>query len=100
AAMVVSALSLHDALPIWAQTWVIASDWVGLTLPGMIDEPGSFSGRESSPRPARGPEPRKRMSLAILKSAAAAELIAPCAKTMARSEEHTSELQSREKLVC
>jgi hypothetical protein len=60
------------------QTCVSASHCVGLTLPGMIDEPGSFSGRDSSPRPERGPEPRKRMSLAILKSAAAAALIAPC----------------------
>jgi hypothetical protein len=25
------------------------------TLPGMIDEPGSFSGNSSSPRPQRGP---------------------------------------------
>jgi hypothetical protein len=47
---------------------VSASHWVGLTLPGMIEEPGSFSGSDSSPRPARGPEPRKRMSLAILNS--------------------------------
>jgi hypothetical protein len=53
----------------WAQTMVSASHWVGLTLPGMIDEPGSFSGRISSPRPERGPEPSKRMSLAILNSA-------------------------------
>jgi hypothetical protein len=28
-----------------------------LTLPGMIEEPGSFSGNSSSPRPVRGPEP-------------------------------------------
>ena len=28
----------------WQQTMVIASAWVGLTLPGMIEEPGSFSG--------------------------------------------------------
>ena len=28
-----------------------ASLCVGLTLPGMIDDPGSFSGRDSSPRP-------------------------------------------------
>ncbi|MNS94008.1 hypothetical protein D3C72_1282090 [compost metagenome] len=67
----------------WAQTWVRASHWVGLTLPGMIDEPGSFSGRASSPRPERGPEPRKRMSLAILNSEAATVLIAPWLKTMA-----------------
>ena len=39
----------------WTQTWVSASHWVGLTLPGMIDEPGSFSGSDSSPRPERGP---------------------------------------------
>ncbi len=42
-------------------------DCVGLTLPGMIDEPGSFSGKINSPRPERGPEPSRRMSLAILK---------------------------------
>ena len=59
------------------QTMVSASHWVGLTLPGMIDEPGSFSGSASSPRPERGPEPSRRMSLAILNSAAAAALIAP-----------------------
>src|SRR3546814_13217237 len=53
-------------LPItWAQTMVSASHWVGLTLPGMIDAPGSFSGRLSSPNPERGPEPSRRPSLAI-----------------------------------
>ena len=36
-----------------------------VTLPGMIELPGSFSGSFSSPRPHRGPEPSKRMSLAI-----------------------------------
>ena len=66
-------------LPItWAQTMVSASDCVGLTLPGMIEEPGSFSGRLSSPRPERGPEPRKRMSLAILNSDTARVFSAPC----------------------
>ena len=48
-----------------AHTIVRASHWVGLTLPGMILEPGSFSGRDSSPRPHLGPEPRNRMSLPI-----------------------------------
>ena len=43
----------------------MASDCVGFTLPGMIDEPGSFSGRVSSPSPLRGPEPSHRMSFAI-----------------------------------
>lgn len=32
--------------------------------PGMMELPGSFSGRDSSPRPQRGPDPRNRMSLA------------------------------------
>ena len=34
---------------------VIASHCVGLTLPGMMLEPGSFSGRFSSFSPQRGP---------------------------------------------
>ena len=29
-----------------AQTIVMASAWVGFTFPGMIEEPGSFSGRD------------------------------------------------------
>ena len=67
----------------WMQTWVRASTWVGLTLPGMIEEPGSFSGSDSSPRPERGPEASRRMSLAILNRLAATVLRAPWAKTMA-----------------
>ena len=43
----------------------MASHWVGLTLPGMILDPGSFSGRISSPRPLRGPLPKNLMSFAI-----------------------------------
>jgi hypothetical protein len=45
---------------------VSASHWVGLTFPGMIEEPGSFSGISSSANPARGPQDISRMSLAIL----------------------------------
>ena len=62
---------------------VMASDCVGLTLPGMIDEPGSFSGRTSSPRPLRGPEPSQRMSFAIFISDAASVASAPDANTTA-----------------
>ena len=43
----------------------------GLTLPGMIDEPGCRSGMRISASPVRGPEPIQRMSLAILISATA-----------------------------
>jgi hypothetical protein len=53
------------------QTMVMASDCVGLTLPGMIDEPGSFSGIVISPMPERGPEASQRTSLAIFISAPA-----------------------------
>ncbi len=62
---------------------VNASLWVGLTLPGMIDDPGSFSGRSSSPSPARGPEASQRMSLAIFISDTARVRSAPLAATMA-----------------
>ena len=66
-----------------AQTIVSASHCVGLTLPGMIELPGSFSGSWISPRPLRGPEPRSRRSLATLLSAQAAVFSAPDASTMA-----------------
>lgn len=36
------------------------------TLPGMMDDPGSFSGSSSSPSPQRGPLLSSRMSFAIL----------------------------------
>ena len=77
---------------ICTQTWVSASHWVGLTLPGMIEEPGSFSGSDSSPRPERGPEPSRRMSLAILNSDAATVLIAPWLITMASCAASASNL--------
>ena len=49
-----------------ATTWQTASHRTGFTLPGMIDEPGCRSGRNSSVSPVRGPEPIHRMSLLIL----------------------------------
>ena len=48
----------------------------------MIEEPGSFSGSSSSPRPERGPDPSQRMSFAIFMREAASVVIAPCANTM------------------
>ena len=53
------------------QTMVRASLWVGLTLPGMIEEPGSFSGMVISPIPLRGPLASQRTSLAIFIAATA-----------------------------
>ena len=78
------AMPMVVSLPITCtQTMVMASLWVGFTLPGMIDDPGSFSGRISSPSPARGPDASQRMSLAIFISDTARVLSAPLAKTSA-----------------
>lgn len=50
----------------------LALSWIYLkslhknaTFPGMIEEPGSFSGNDISPRPDLGPLPSKRISFAI-----------------------------------
>ena len=67
----------------WTATMIMASHWVGFTLPGMIELPGSFSGRISSPSPERGPDPSHRMSSAIFARLAASVRIAPWAKTSA-----------------
>ena len=66
-----------------AAIMVSASHCVGLTLPGMIELPGSFSGIAISPSPERGPLASQRMSLAIFISAAASVLSAPCRNTSA-----------------
>ena len=66
-----------------AATIVNASHWVGLTFPGIILLPGSFSGRLNSPSPQRGPEPRYRMSFAIFINEQAITLSAPWVSTRA-----------------
>ena len=48
------------------QTIVIASHCVGLTFPGIIEEPGSFAGNINSPIPDLGPEEEILISFAIL----------------------------------
>ena len=70
------------SLPItWIAIIVTASHWVGLTLPGMMELPGSFSGMEISPRPQRGPFASQRMSFAIFMRFAARPFSAPLVKT-------------------
>src|SRR5207302_11433777 len=64
------------------QTMVMASHCVGFTLPGMIDDPGSFSGIDNSPNPQRGPEASQRISLEIFMNDAASVSIAPWANTI------------------
>ena len=81
------------SLPITcAQTIVIASGCVGFTLPGMIDEPGSFSGSRSSPSPARGPEPSMRMSFATFISETAIVFSWPESSTCASCAASASNL--------
>ena len=67
----------------YAHTIVIASHYVGFTFPGMIEEPGSFSGSDNSPSPHRGPEPKNLISLAIFISDTANEFRAALKKTKA-----------------
>src|SRR5690242_6216827 len=60
------------SLPITcAQTIAIASGITGLTLPGMIEEPGCSAGSSISASPASGPEFIQRRSLLIFISAQA-----------------------------
>ena len=56
---------------------------MGLTFPGIIDEPGSLAGKVISEIPDLGPEPNKRMSLAIFINETARVFKAPWAITMA-----------------
>jgi hypothetical protein len=79
-----------------AQTMVSASACVGLTLPGMIEEPGSFSGIRISAMPVRGPEASHRTSLAIFINAAARVLIAPWAFRSASCAARASNLLGAE----
>src|SRR5688572_13197916 len=74
-------LSLHDALPIStsARVFTKASDWRTAAIRARSSPPGRRSNGSSGPRPSTSP------SIAVL---------------VARSEEHTSELQSQSNLVC
>src|SRR5438874_5734780 len=71
-------LSLHDALPIWPLNGVLSSALSGLSVS------------------ITGPQPIRNAS-----SFSTACSLASClTASMRRSEEHTSELQSRRDLVC
>jgi hypothetical protein len=61
----------------WQQTWLTISGTDGLTLPGMIEEPGCTAGSWISAMPARGPMLRSRRSDAILAVSTASRRSAP-----------------------
>ena len=48
-----------------------------MTFPGIIEEPGSFAGKMSSPYPALGPDPKNLISLAIFIKHTAVVFIVP-----------------------
>src|SRR5690606_42094625 len=81
----ISALSLHDALPISSAGWVLLT---------------ATSVTSLRSRPAIRQACEMRSSTAASKTAALSMARAIAALCAFRSEEHTSELQSRENLVC
>src|SRR5690606_41736774 len=90
-------LSLHDALPIWTRASSRSAN-----IPTAL-----FEGRCSECLITRSNTANtSRMALAgssdksAMSEKAAARLISTTSRIRPRSEEHTSELQSREKLVC
>src|SRR5690606_41526695 len=88
-----SPLPLHDALPIWGDGRGGGTDRVrgGYGTAGAAACPAPA--RRHAPRPGRG-SGGSVVAPHVDRPAAAGQLVA------ARSEEHTSELQSRENLVC
>ena len=77
------ARAMVASLPMtWAATIMALSAMTGLTLPGMMEEPGWTSGSAISARLARGPAPSQRMSLAIFMRLTATVFRAPLAKTV------------------
>src|SRR5690606_41463569 len=79
--------SLHDALPIYEQV-------VGVEPPEAALRPGAVK------RDHRAVACRRDVVIALQKGPDAEKFRVPERRDVRRSEEHTSELQSREKVVC
>lgn len=60
--------------------------------PGIMLLPGSFSGKRSSPRPHLGPDPKKRISLAIFITLHATTFNDPLISTIASCAANASNL--------
>src|SRR5690606_39512634 len=90
-----SPLSLHDALPI-SPTDTLSPSATSSTLSNTTSSPGSAS---SSSRRTTSPSVT-RCCLPPLEKTANIIRLALYMVWVVRSEEHTSELQSRENLVC
>src|SRR5690606_41670888 len=87
-------LSLHDALPIFA----------ALARSPPLPRREADRGAPESVRSVRHPLPHRSWAVGEASRASCRLHRPPCpgrlARTIGRSEEHTSELQSRENLVC
>src|SRR5690606_41194854 len=92
----VDTLSLHGALPIFGGTCPGGGLDLGLTVPGTRGGPRpSANCGQPARTPERGRRTRRSGRRPVRDEAGNRE-----APSAGRSEEHTSELQSRENLVC
>src|SRR5690606_41591921 len=95
-----STLSLHDALPIFPRVFSTAADpgqhvWIGAGERTIVLQ------RRSDGLPVVFTrEPMLPKHCAQAPTATAATAVTALVEILERSEEHTSELQSRENLVC
>src|SRR5690606_42081380 len=81
-------LSLRDALPIWPGGFCLEGKWYSFRRNGQQTEP-------SAPG-----TPRVRIFAISPLLRISERVVCPVRSVPSRSEEHTSELQSRENLVC
>ena len=63
-----------------------------MIFPGIIDEPGSFSGNINSPYPALGPDPKNLISFAIFIKQTAVVFIVPEKFTIASCDARAANL--------
>src|SRR5207253_9571991 len=91
---VIYTLSLHDALPILPADARLITEWCSVSLPEVLRDINKYSNNVMA----------RQLLLTIaadtLKLPATPERGASAVQSWLRSEEHTSELQSRGHLVC
>src|SRR5206468_12484758 len=92
-------LSLHDALPISPRP-ACARTSTSHVLPPLAIEMRLWRGSSNLGPPPQGIRARAPWSLPLSDRHALFVAVPPWGRDQARSEEHTSELQSRSDLVC
>src|SRR5438034_3222481 len=90
--MMITTISLHDALPICSSTWSISTSTIVSTTPcGRTTAAGT--------RSAPGPSTSCTSTGTTISSSSSGTTMSPY-EILQRSEEHTSELQSHSDLIC